>query len=272
MLAHQSMKPHGGHRQSGNACPSFISIALGALLLVLSAQNRCENKANAPGRHLFIIAAGIYLSMVATFSTEFTYPNLQHTSRFYQVSCIAFPILLVAAARSARVSWPATRVALVYFLVVAAMAWILPLFRGTPKLAPIMNPLTHMSAPPFPLLLFVPALAIDLALLRYQRRSWWRDCLVAGALGVVFLATLWPTQWFFAKFLISPAAENWFFAGGGFFSYGARPGSWQHQFWNVESTGPISMTAGRMVFAVALAVVSARLGLLVGHWLARVKR
>lgn len=250
----------------------MYSIALGALLLVLSAQNRCENKANAPGRHLFIIAAGIYLSMVATFSTEFTYPNLQHTSRFYQVSCIAFPILLVAAARSARVSWPATRVALVYFLVVAAMAWILPLFRGTPKLAPIMNPLTHMSAPPFPLLLFVPALAIDLALLRYQRRSWWRDCLVAGALGVVFLATLWPTQWFFAKFLISPAAENWFFAGGGFFSYGARPGSWQHQFWNVESTGPISMTAGRMVFAVALAVVSARLGLLVGHWLARVKR
>ena len=250
----------------------MYAIALGALLLVLSAQNRCENKAEAPGRHLFILAAGIYLSMVATFSTEFTYPNLQHTARFYQVACISSPFLLVAVARSARVTWPATRVALVYFIVVAAMAWILPLFRGTPKLAPIMNPLTHMSSPPFPLLLFVPAIVIDLVLLRYQRRSWWFDWLVAGALGIVFLGALWPTQWFFSEFLISPAAENWFFAGGGFFSYGARPGPWQHQFWDVEPTNPISMTTGRMLVALALAVVAARSGLLVGQWLARVKR
>ena len=250
----------------------MYSIALGALMLVLAAQNRCENRAEAPGRHLFIVAAGIYLSMVSTFSTEFTYPNLQHTSRFYQVACIAFPILLVATARSARVTWPATRVALVYFVVVASMAWILPRFPGSPKLAPVLNQLTHMSAPPFPLLLFVPAAAIDLVLLRYQRRSWWRDWLVAAMLGVAFLGVLWPTQWFFSKFLISPAAQNWFFAGGGFFSYGASPGPWQHQFWDIEPSNPIAMTTGRMLFALALAVLSSRLGLLVGNWLARVKR
>jgi hypothetical protein len=44
--------------------------------------------------------------------------------------------------------------------------WMLGLFPATPKLAPIFNPVTHMVALPFPLLLVFPAMAIDLLLRR----------------------------------------------------------------------------------------------------------
>ena len=65
-------------------------------------------------------------------------------------------------ARAGRTSWPATRMAGLYLLIVCLMIWILPLFPAEPRLAPIFNHITHMVPPPFPLLLVVPALAIDL--------------------------------------------------------------------------------------------------------------
>jgi hypothetical protein len=76
---------------------------------------------------------------------------------------MAFPIRLVTMGRAGRTSWPATRMAAVYLLVVCLMVWILPLFPAQPKLAPIFNPVTHMVPPPFPLLLIFPALAFGAA-------------------------------------------------------------------------------------------------------------
>ena len=63
--------------------------------------------------------------------------------------------------------------------------------------------------PDFPLLLVVPALAIDLLMHRVRgrgltgcSRSWRRSCSSSS-----FLAVQWP----FADFLMSPWARNWFF-------------------------------------------------------------
>ena len=42
------------------------------------------------------------------------------------------------------------------------MSWILPLFPAQPKLGPVYHPLTQFTPPEFPLLLIVPALALDL--------------------------------------------------------------------------------------------------------------
>jgi hypothetical protein len=90
-----------------------------------------------------------------------------------------------------------------------AMIWILQLFPAQPRLAPIYIAVTHMVPPSFPLLLVVPALAIDLLLGRAGRRHDW---LMSIALGLGFVALLLAVQWFFGEFLLSPAARNYFFA------------------------------------------------------------
>ena len=114
------------------------------------------------------------------------------------------------------------------------MIWILPLASAQPRLAPIYNPLTHMVPPPFPLLLIVPAVGMDLMLRWFGGATSWKRVLLAVALGAIFLAIFIPTQWFFAKFLLSPGANNWFFAGNRNWSYGSHLGNWTTQFWRVD--------------------------------------
>src|SRR5205809_20438 len=65
------------------------------------------------------------------------------------------------------------------------------------KLAPVFNPVTHMVAPPFPLLLVVPAAALDLLVQRFGPGRDWRLAVLAG---VTFLGVFFVTQWFFTEF------------------------------------------------------------------------
>src|SRR5262249_61600580 len=133
-----------------------------------------------------LFRSGIALLMAATIFWEYTgFANYMHSGIFYWVSALAFPAFLIAPALGARSRWPATAVALVYSGLTLAMAWILPLFPATPRLAPIHNPVTHMLPPTFPLLLVVPALLFDVILSRASER---RGALLGALLGVVFLA------------------------------------------------------------------------------------
>src|SRR5207249_1124635 len=86
------------------------------------------------------------------------------------------------------------------FMVLSLLTiWILQLAPATPKLAPVFNPVTHMVPPPFPLLLVVPAAAIDLLLRRAGRN---RDWILSVAAGLAFLAVFCVVQWFFTEFLL----------------------------------------------------------------------
>ena len=155
------------------------------------------------------------------------------------------------------------------------MTWILPLFPAQPKLAPIFHPVTHMVPPAFPLLLVVPAFAIDL-ILRRTGAEWigWRRVALGVALGVAFVAVFATVQWFFSEFLLTPAADNWFFAGNRYWGYTSSPGDRALRFWNV--------TAGRrdfdpfnglaMLITVVLASGGAWLGLMWGGWMRKVRR
>ena len=81
--------------------------------------------------------------------------------------------------------------------------------------------MTHFVPPEFPLLLIVPAFAMDLI---WQRTAHWgvfRQALVSGA---AFLAVFAAVQWPFANFLMSPGARNWFF-GTHYFGYYMPPNS-----------------------------------------------
>lgn len=252
----------------------MVSVQLGAMLLGLAVQNRATDPAQV-GRlgWVFAFAGAVIVAMVATLISEYSSrPNDMHRPLFYQVAAGAFPIFLVAFARAGRLRYPATTTAALYMGIMLAMLWILQLFPAQPKLAPIYIAVTHMVPHEFPLLLVVPAFAIDLILLRAGRRHDW---LTAGALGVAFVASLLGVQWFFGEFLLSPAARNFFFAADQW-PYFVEPGPWQYRFWGVPRTaaGELDLVAlwrGLGVAAV-IGVASARIGLWWGNGMSRVMR
>ena len=162
-------------------------------------------------------------------------------------------------------------------LLIMAMMYILQLSPGSPMLAPIYRPLTRMTPPEVPLLLIVPALVIDLLLQRLDRTDagWLRDWGLAAVGGLIFLGFFVPIHWFFADFMLSPASRNFIFAADTW-GYMNRPGDWQYAFWGLDrnAAGEPSMAAffGGLAIAAPVAVVSARLGLGWGRWMARVRR
>ena len=250
----------------------MLGINIGALLLTLAQQNR---EPKGPGTAMFVFVGGIFLVLGAVFVSEYSYPNLQHSGIFYKVGCLMFAFRLVTLGRAGRVSWPATRAALVYLAVECLMIWILPLFPARPRLAPIFNPVTHMVPPMFPLLLIFPALAIDLVLRKTgECVDGLRRIVLAVVLGSVFLMVLLAVQWFFAEFLLSPRANNWFFAGDRYWGYGAKPGAWRTEFWRTNRRGiAVEFLNGSSLMASwALASVGAWLGLLWGGWMRKVMR
>ena len=252
----------------------MISVELGAMLMVLAAQNRATEPARI--RQLgwaYAIAGGILVTMVATVISEYAArPNHMHSPRFYQVAAGAFPLFLVAFARAGRLRLPATSVAAVYMAIMLAMIWILQLFPAQPKLAPIYVAVTHMVPPSFPLLLVIPALAIDLLLLRMGRRHDW---LASVALGVLFGGLLLAVQWYFGEFLLSPGARNYFFAGDQW-AYMAQVDEWRYRFWQVPKDALGNLDGARLARGLGIAgligVVSARLGLWWGNGMSRVVR
>ncbi len=245
----------------------MISVELGAMLMVLAAQNRATDPTAI--RRLgwaYALAGGVVLAMKATMISEYaSRPNDMHNPLFYQVAGGALPIFLVAFARSGRLRLPATTTAALYMAVVLGMMWILQLFPARPKLAPIYTAVTHMVPPEFPLLLVIPALGIDLLLRRAGRRHDW---LMAMVLGAGFVALLLAVQWFFGEFLLSPAARNFVFAGDQW-AYMVAPGAWQHRFWGVPDLGTLARGLG---IAALIAMVSARIGLWWGNGMSRVMR
>jgi len=244
----------------------MIGIQLGAMLLVLARQNRAAVEAAKPLGVAFLYAAGAGLSMLTILLTEYSYPNNQHAAFFYKVSCAVYPVLLVAAARASRLRWAATLTAAFYMAITLAMVWILPLFPAQPMLGPIDNPLDHMVPPLFPLLLIVPAVAVDVVLQRKGKSGSWMTAIILAA---VFLALFFVTQWLFAEFLLSPASRNGFFAGDMQWSYGDGPGDYRYRFWGPDED---PVTPAGLGIALLLGIAATRVGLWWGGWMSRVRR
>lgn len=266
----------------------MLGISVGALLLVLSRQNRLQDLASTRGSGMFIFAGGVFVLLGSVFILEYIFPNMQHAALFYEACALMYPARLVALSCAARISWPATRIAAVYMAFMCVMDWILMLFPAHPKLAPIFNPVTHMVPLPFPLLLIFPAIAIDLILrLSGESRttqsiatnpitmsSIFRGISLAVVLGAAFFAVLIAVQWYFSKFMLSPHARNWFFMGDRVFGYNFPKGDWQGEFWHTDphkkNADPITISA--IAIILALASVSSWVGLFFGGWMRKVRR
>ncbi|MFO1500293.1 MAG: hypothetical protein U1G07_18220 [Verrucomicrobiota bacterium] len=265
----------------------MFAVGMGVLLFVFSWQNRASAGRQTLNGLICALAVGVMITLWADFATEYTWPNLQHGARFYAVAATPFPLLLVLAARAARIRGGATIAAATYMLVYIGMILILPLFPARPKLAPVYHPVDHMVPPAFPLLLIVPAVAIDLIYGLVVRRGeavgtglgvggrsrskprWWHDWLLALGLAGAFIALVLAVQWPFSSFLLSDAADNRFFARSGHWPYFARPGDWMNRFFEFEQD---PVTVKGLLAAFGRAFISARLGLWAGQFLCRLQR
>jgi hypothetical protein len=260
----------------------MFAVGLGVLLFIFSAQNRAPVLSEKQMGFLCALGVGVMVTLIADFTTEFTWPNAQHGRRFYYAVCTPFPLLLVLAARAAKVKWAATIAAATYMSIFIFMIIALPLFPAQPRLAPIYHPIDHMVPPAFPLLLIVPAIALDLLVSRFSKRNgqsgeplnyskpqWWKDWVLALAVGAVYLAIVLAVQWPFSGFLLSEHADNFFFARSGHWPYFSTKGDWFNTFWNDQLEG---LSALSLFYAFVRAFLSARLGLALGNYLHKLKR
>jgi hypothetical protein len=194
----------------------FFGIEFGTVILLLAFMNRASERARPALQWLFLYVGGMALSESLLLKLEYIARPDMHNALFFIVVCIGTPAILVAVAVASGRRWACTIVTAVYTAYGVGFLWLLPLFPAQPKLGPVLHPVTHFVPWEFPLLVIVPALAVDLLL---QRTDGWRPLARAGAAGLVFFAVFAAVQWPFASFLMTPAARNWIF-GTAYFDYG----------------------------------------------------
>ncbi len=249
----------------------MYGVATGAFLLASAIRNRAVERGESRTANVLAIGAqAVQLAFASILLTELTTPNLQHTVGFAISTAIIFPALLTAAVVTHPVRWGATRVCLVYMALILSMVWVLPLFHAEPKLAPVNNRVDHMVPLSFPLLLIVPAFFMDLTLgwLR-GRRGWIWNALLIVLSATLFVGIFLLVQWHFSKFLISPAADDWFFSGHGrFIGYQDHRNEWQERFWERDGF----MTSATVWHAWLIALASSTVGCLLGRFGASVRR
>lgn len=248
----------------------FFALLMGGLLIGCRARGE-----NVVGKKtasaLLLWQGGLLLAMAAVVLSTRNYPNWQHGATFHLASCAVYPAVLLLLCRAMHLRWSTTGIALAYMIVWGALVWILPLFPAHPLTAPIHNPMDHMMPPPFPLLLMGPAVLLDVMRARlFPQQTRKQEFLLAGVLGVGFVVTFVPVQWFFANFLLSPASDNWFFAGGGkHWPFFLKIDQARTLFWDAQSN---PFTWKTVLLASGLAAASVWIGLRAGEWLNKVRR
>lgn len=219
-------------------------------------------------RTLFVVAAASLLAMICVLATDYVDRRLQRTGAFYEIAAIAILLFLPAFGRELRMKFGMTTIAIAYFFIIAITNWVLQIFPAVPKLGPILNPVTHLQSLQFPLLIFIPAIAMDLVLQKVKRGDWAK----AALLSVVFVLLLMAVQYPFSGFLVeSPGARNWFFGSQAWY-YGASP-DWEYRYkfhpTEVEAWPQLLKGVG---IAVLLGFFISRLSLRWGKWLQGIQR
>jgi hypothetical protein len=250
----------------------LMAIRFGAVVLILSEVKKADGILRRKLDALLIYTFTYLLGIAIAVFQEFTFTDTMHSALFYLVLSIFSPMFLVAVAQVSDFRWASTAIAAIFSVLNLLFLWLLPLFPAEPKLGPVFHHVTHFIPPPFPLLIVVPALAIDL--LRPRLRNWtrsWSGWSRAAAYGAAFLVTFVAAQWPFADFLQSPAARNWVFGTHYFPFFVPLDDNWvRYVYTPVENSAPEFWLT--MALALAIAMLSARAGLSLGGWMRRVRR
>jgi hypothetical protein len=245
----------------------MFAVHAGALILILGQMNRASGALRERLQEMFLYVGGLILVLLTVLQMEITGRIFMHTAHFYRLVALVAPPVLAGLARTSGFRWAATTVAGIYFGFVFLLGRILPLFPAEPKLGPVYHQLHQFTPPEFPLLLIVPALALDLV---RRRTAGWGTARQALLSGTVFLGVFAAVQWPFASFLASAAARNWFF-GGKYFGYYVAQGSLQARFGFVGTEQGAAFWR-EAALALVTAICTSWLGLLWGNWMQRIRR
>jgi len=250
-------------------------VQVGAIVSVVSVLNRSKTEDTEQARRrtkilkwLFAISAGLLIVMVFTLVSQYMRRAQMHTAFFYQLNAAIFPLFLVAISRAYPGKYGATRMVTVYTVFLFLMAWILPLFPAEPLLGPILTPVTHFQAFEIPLLLIVPALAIDVAYSKLSQRSSWLMSLLFSAL---FVLTFFAVQWPYAEFLMTENARNWFFAQDSWFYAVPENARFRYNFSPASMASSMDFIKG-LGIAILLGFIGARVGWSWGNWMKSIQR
>jgi hypothetical protein len=251
------------------------AVAIGVLFLILAAMNRAQASAEIAGtetnfkslQRLFLYTGGLIVAGQMFFLIEYTWDVALHQASAYIAMGIALPITFAVLSQASRYRWAATATAGIYTLLAIAEILILPLFAAQPKLGPVYNPVTHMVPAKFPILILLPALALDLF---WQRTRAWKPWKVALISGILFIAVLFAVEWPFANFLLSKASENRFF-GTIYFDYNSRPFGPDRMRQFFQPASGLVLYRGLFIAAVC-ASIGSWIGLTFGRWMRSVQR
>ena len=248
------------------------AVCIGSLFLIVAAMNRAAgNPAQAAQfrqlQSLMLYISGLMLVLSMFFRMEYTWDIYLHSASAYVAVALGTPLYFAAIHVCSRNRWAATWMTIIYTVFLIGLILILPLFPAEPKLGPVYQHVTQFIPPKFPLLLIVPALAVDFLLAKAEH---WKPWLLALVAGPVFVLSFVAVQWPFASFLMSPHAANRFF-GTAYVDY-MMP-SWaedvRRQFLNPEHGAELWKG---LAMAMLYAAISAWLGLALGRWMKRIQR
>jgi hypothetical protein len=250
------------------------AVAVGILFLILAAMNRAAANQSLEGqrtfktlRALFLYVGGLIVSGQMFFLIEYTWDVQLHSASAYIAMGIGLPLVFAILSQASQYKWAATSAAAVYMFFAIAEILILPLVPAQPKLGPVFNPVTHLVPSKFPILIFVPAIALDLL---WQRTRAWKTWKVALVSGFLFIAVLTIVEWPFASFLLSKASENRFF-GTIYFDYNSRPNGYDRMRRFLLPDSGAALYWG-LLRAGIYASISAWIGLRFGRWMRSVQR
>ena len=254
-------------------------VSVGVLFLILAAMNRLEAMRTRGGltgagesnyktlQALFLYMSGMAVMGQMFFIQEETWDVVLHSNAAYIALALAVPVAFAVISKASGNRWACTIAASIYTAFIIGEILILPLFPATPKLGPVFNPVTHLIPAKFPVLIIVPAIALDLL---WQRLKGWKPWQIALVSGVVFVAIIFAVEWPFANFLMSKAAANRFF-GTIYFDYNSRPNGVDRLRQFVEVASGMRLAIG-LTISTVIATLGTFAGLTFGNWMRGVKR
>jgi hypothetical protein len=247
----------------------IFAVAFGSLVLIAGQMNRAEGALRRQFEYIFLYVSGMVFVLMQVFIMEFLLVVAKHTSLPYRVLAITCPILLISSAYALDRRFVMTTIAGIYTAFILGLMAILPLFHAAPKLGPVFHPINYFVPPPFPPMVIVPALALDIVLLFGKAKSW-NKWLIAFVCGIVFTGFMVASDWNMASFLLRTKLGQARFFQIGYLDYATPIDTFysRKQFFP-ESPEHLWMGLG---LATLFATLSARVGMARGLWLKRVVR
>ena len=151
----------------------IFAVEIGAFFLIAAAMNRAGQARSAKLQWLLLYLGGLMLVLGMFFRMEYTWDIRLHSAAAYISVALGVPTYFAMFWECSRNRWAGTWTAGLYMLFLIGLILLLPLFPAEPKLGPVYQAVHQFIPPKFPLLLIVPAFALDLLLQKTEAWKLW---------------------------------------------------------------------------------------------------